>query len=176
MLLPLSNFSQLYYLYPLLPSEYLLPKFSTKMCHGHPKYHPCAHTSVSWYYCASAYFDMTTGAVSPCGNPIMNDSQSTKSACPLQYCSFAAKGKRWLCCQCNQGPNTQGWCTQRLTAQQVGIDPYAAGELQMTCDHGCCKKCTSLGKSTLCCVAATFLLTSQTRFRCTCGRECGFVV
>ncbi|OAQ98963.1 hypothetical protein LLEC1_00593 [Akanthomyces lecanii] len=79
---------------------------------------------------------MGTGAVSPCGNPIMNDSQPTKAACPLQHCHFATKGASWVCCQCHQGPNTQGWCTQKLTAQQVGIDPRAAGELQATQGSG----------------------------------------
>ena len=116
------------------------------MCRGHPKHHRCAHTSVSWYYCPSAYLDMGTGAVSPCGNHIMNDSQPTKAACPLQHCHFATKGSSWVCCQCHQGPNTQGWCTQKLTAQQVGVDPRATGELQMTCDHGCCERCTALSE------------------------------
>ncbi|TQV91527.1 hypothetical protein IF1G_09593 [Cordyceps javanica] len=118
---------------------------SISMCRGHPKHHRCAHTSVSWYYCPSAYLDMETGAVSPCGNPIMNDSQPTKAACPLQYCRFSTKGSSWVCCQCNQGPNTRGWCTQKLTALQVGIDPRSSGQLQMTCDHGCCEKCIGLG-------------------------------
>ncbi|KAM3507902.1 hypothetical protein MY11210_006964 [Beauveria gryllotalpidicola] len=115
------------------------------MCRGHPKHHRCAHTSVSWYYCPSAYLDMGTGAVSPCGNPIMNDSQPTKAACPLQHCRFSTKGSSWVCCQCNQGPNTQGWCTQKLTTQQIGLDPRASSQLQMTCDHGCCENCTGLG-------------------------------
>ncbi|KAM3438260.1 hypothetical protein NHJ13734_004275 [Beauveria thailandica] len=114
------------------------------MCRGHPKHHRCAHTSVSWYYCPSAYLDMGTGAVSPCGNPIMNDSQPTKAACPLQHCRFSTKGSSWVCCQCNQGPNTQGWCTQKLTTQQMGLDSRASGQLQMTCDHGCCENCTGL--------------------------------
>ncbi|EGX88943.1 hypothetical protein CCM_08990 [Cordyceps militaris CM01] len=124
------------------------------MCRGHPKHHRCAHTSVAWAYCPSAYLDMDTGATTPCGNPIMNDSQPTKAACPLQHCRFATKsgagpgpGAGWVCCQCRQGPNRQGWCTQRLTPGQVGIDPRddASALLQMTCDHGCCESCTGLG-------------------------------
>lgn len=124
------------------------------MCRGHPKHHRCAHTSVSWYYCPSAHLDMFTGAVSPCGNPIMSDSQPTKAGCPLQHCRFAAKGGSgagggWVCCQCGRGPNTRGWCAQRMTAAQVvGLDPgeeVLAGQLQATCDHGCCDDCTGTG-------------------------------
>ncbi|KAI1749694.1 hypothetical protein F4782DRAFT_549473 [Xylaria castorea] len=81
------------------------------MCHGHPHYHPCSHTSVKWLYCPEAIFDLSTGYETPCANPIYSTAQPVNSDCPLQNCNFKALKGSWTCCVCGQGPNAQGWCT-----------------------------------------------------------------
>ncbi|KAI1800436.1 hypothetical protein F4811DRAFT_556804 [Daldinia bambusicola] len=81
------------------------------MCHGHPHYHPCSHTSVKWLYCPEAMFDLDTGYETPCSNPIYSTPQPTNVDCPLQNCNFKALMGSWNCCVCGKGPNTQGWCT-----------------------------------------------------------------
>lgn len=131
----------------IIVSQNPFQTISLTMCNGHPKEHRCAHTSMTWHYCPSARLDLQTGIVSPCGRNQIAATQSSKAACPLHYCNFDSKNGSWLCCQCHQGPNTRGWCTQRLTSQQVGIESHAIGELQMTCDHGCCDRCTQFGMS-----------------------------
>lgn len=116
------------------------------MCVGHPKQHSCSHSSMTWAYCLSAPFDKASNTSSPCGRSNIATPQLVKGPCPLGYCRYPSKGGSWMCCQCNQGPNTLGWCTQRLSYEKLGLDPSAAGELQGTCDHGCCDRCTRLGK------------------------------
>lgn len=111
------------------------------MCHGHPRYHSCAHTSMKWHYCPSASIDLETGYQTPCHNVSFAPSQGSSASCPLQTCHFKEKGGRWMCCQCKQGPNTQGWCTSTQTMLGGDCASY------VTCDHGCCNKCIRLGKS-----------------------------
>ena len=114
-----------------------------KMCHGHPHHHPCSHQSVTWHYCPSALIDLETGYETPCSNVTFAVSQASNSECPLQNCEFKAKGGSWICCNCLQGPNTQGWCT--FNRQQPVLERnYMSEEYSLveTCDHGCCKNCT----------------------------------
>lgn len=109
------------------------------MCHGHPRDHPCSHTSMIWYYCPSANINLTTGYETPCSNVTLAPAQSSKAECPIKRCAFSNKGRRWRCCRCGSGPNQQAWCAMRTG--RMG----EAG--RMTCDHGCCDNCTEFGKS-----------------------------
>jgi hypothetical protein len=117
-----------------------------KMCHGHPRYHACAHTSLIWYYCPSAKIDLETGYETPCRNATFAPAQSSSLSCPLKNCQFADKGGSWVCCKCNQGPNTQGWCSTPMTDIQDDLDALSLGGDQRTCDHGCCDDCKRFGK------------------------------
>jgi hypothetical protein len=121
------------------------------MCHGHPRYHPCSHSSVHWYYCPSALIDLSTGAETPCSNVSFAPSQRTTSDCPLLHCRFQDKngGGGWTCCACNQGPNTRGWCTMPLNRWRRNVCTFAMEEVETTCDHGCCGKCTEAGQTGL---------------------------
>ncbi|KAH6603150.1 hypothetical protein Trco_007925 [Trichoderma cornu-damae] len=116
------------------------------MCHGHPRYHSCAHTSLIWYYCPSAHIDLETGFETPCRNVSFAPAQSSSLSCPLKNCQFVDKGGSWICCKCNQGPNTQGWCSTPVTPVQDDLDSLGLGdEGQRTCDHGCCDDCKRFG-------------------------------
>ncbi|KAH8120815.1 hypothetical protein ACSS6W_009840 [Trichoderma asperelloides] len=117
------------------------------MCHGHPRYHECAHTSLVWYYCPSAKIDLETGYETPCRNTTFAPAQSSSLSCPLKNCQFADKGGSWICCKCNQGPNTQGWCSTPLTDIQDDMGSLRIGGDQRTCDHGCCDDCRRFGPS-----------------------------
>ncbi|KAK5996135.1 hypothetical protein PT974_04563 [Cladobotryum mycophilum] len=110
------------------------------MCHGHPRYHPCSHTSLNWYYCPSASIDLETGYENPCRNVSFAPAQSSHLSCPLQHCYFSDKEGSWICCMCNQGPNTRGWCATPIVGGDDDMDSYKQ-EGQKTCDHGCCDNC-----------------------------------
>ncbi|KAL7941330.1 hypothetical protein V8C42DRAFT_182399 [Trichoderma barbatum] len=118
---------------------------SLKMCHGHPRYHSCAHTSLVWYYCPSAHIDLETGFETPCRNVSFAPAQSSPLSCPLKNCQFVDKGGSWICCKCNQGPNTQGWCSTPMANIQDDLDSLQLEDVQRTCDHGCCDDCKRFG-------------------------------
>ncbi|CEF74339.1 unnamed protein product [Fusarium graminearum] len=111
------------------------------MCHGHPRHHPCAHTSINWHYCPSALIDLETGYETPCSKMSFAAAQPTKSDCPLQNCQFKSKGGSWTCCACQQGPNTQGWCTKPLSRLTMNPESFSLETVETTCDHGCCSEC-----------------------------------
>lgn len=111
------------------------------MCHGHPKDHPCSHTSMAWYYCPSAQIDLTKGYQTPCKNITLAPAQRSKNDCPLKLCAFKQKGGLWQCCHCNHGPNDRAWCRQQVVKKASG-----GRAVHSTCDHGCCKNCTEYGK------------------------------
>lgn len=119
---------------------------TSNMCHGHPRHHPCSHTSINWHYCPSALIDLETGYETPCSNISFAAAQPTNSDCPLQNCQFKSKGGSWTCCSCRQGPNTQGWCTMPLSRLEMDPESYAVEAVETTCDHGCCSKCIRYGK------------------------------
>ncbi|KAI2609120.1 uncharacterized protein GGS25DRAFT_305583 [Hypoxylon fragiforme] len=112
------------------------------MCHGHPHYHPCSHTSVKWLYCPEAMFDLDTGYETPCSNPIYSTPQPTNVDCPLQTCNFKALMGSWNCCVCGQGPNTQGWCT--ALCRRMDWNPLTGNveDMEVSCGHGCCSSCS----------------------------------
>ncbi|KAI0403353.1 hypothetical protein F4802DRAFT_293757 [Xylaria palmicola] len=112
------------------------------MCHGHPHYHPCSHTSVKWLYCPEAIFDLSTGYETPCGNPIYSTAQPVNSDCPLQNCNFKALKGSWMCCICGQGPNTQGWCTAPKLALNWNPVTQMMENMDVPCGHGCCSGCS----------------------------------
>ncbi|KAI1396847.1 hypothetical protein F4819DRAFT_499946 [Hypoxylon fuscum] len=111
------------------------------MCHGHPHYHPCSHTSVKWLYCPEAMFDLDTGYETPCSNPIYSTPQPTNVDCPLQNCNFKALMGSWNCCVCGKGPNTQGWCT--VLSRRMDWNPLTGKveDMEVPCGHGCCSSC-----------------------------------
>ncbi|EKJ79215.1 hypothetical protein ACHAPM_004446 [Fusarium culmorum] len=117
------------------------------MCHGHPRHHPCAHTSINWHYCPSALIDLETGYETPCSKMSFAAAQPTKSDCPLQNCQFKSKGGSWTCCACQQGPNTQGWCTKPLSRLTMNPESFSLETVETTCDHGCCSECVRYGPS-----------------------------
>ena len=119
------------------------------MCHGHPRHHPCAHTSINWHYCPSALIDLETGYETPCSNMSFAAAQPTTSDCPLQNCQFKSKGGSWTCCSCQQGPNTQGWCTMPLSRLTMNPESFSVESIETTCDHGCCSKCIRYGECIL---------------------------
>ncbi|KAH7141412.1 hypothetical protein B0J13DRAFT_58998 [Dactylonectria estremocensis] len=111
------------------------------MCHGHPRHHPCAHTSINWHYCPSALIDLETGYETPCHKTTFAPAQPINADCPLQNCHFKDKGGSWTCCSCQQGPNTRGWCTMPSSRLQMNPESFSLEEVESTCDHGCCSKC-----------------------------------
>ncbi|KAI1420912.1 hypothetical protein F5Y12DRAFT_787893 [Xylaria sp. FL1777] len=112
------------------------------MCHGHPHYHPCNHTSVKWLYCPEANFDLATGYEAPCANPIYSTPQPSKTDCPLKNCNFKALKGSWCCCVCGQGPNTQGWCTVVRRAMDWNPLTKTMENMDVPCGHGCCGECS----------------------------------
>ncbi|KAK2002772.1 hypothetical protein LX36DRAFT_727723 [Colletotrichum falcatum] len=108
------------------------------MCHGHPRWHPCSHTSINWHYCPSALIDLETGVETPCTHLSYATGQPSNADCPLLNCQFKALGGTWTCCQCGQGPNDQGWCTRLMPEQDAEGTTTGAAK---TCDHGCCVEC-----------------------------------
>ncbi|KAI0859422.1 hypothetical protein F4860DRAFT_482666 [Xylaria cubensis] len=112
------------------------------MCHGHPHYHPCSHTSVKWLYCPEAMFDLSTGYEAPCANPIYSKAQPVRSDCPLQNCNFKALKGSWTCCVCGQGPNAQGWCTVLRRAMNWNPVTKTMEDMDVPCGHGCCSQCS----------------------------------
>ncbi|KAI0490195.1 hypothetical protein F4859DRAFT_520036 [Xylaria cf. heliscus] len=112
------------------------------MCHGHPHFHPCSHTSVKWLYCPEAMFDLSTGYETPCANPIYSTAQPVNSDCPLQNCNFKALKGSWTCCVCGQGPNAQGWCTALRRAMNWNPVTKMMENMDVPCGHGCCSQCS----------------------------------
>lgn len=121
---------------------YEVARSSFTMCHGHPHYHPCSHTSVKWLYCPEAIFDLSTGYETPCANPIYSTAQPVNSDCPLKNCNFKALKGSWNCCVCGQGPNTQGWCTAATRAMNWDPVMKRMENMDVPCGHGCCSQCS----------------------------------
>ncbi|KAI0123992.1 hypothetical protein BJ170DRAFT_598319 [Xylariales sp. AK1849] len=119
------------------------------MCHGHPHYHKCQHTSVKWLYCPEAIFDLDTGYETPCSNPIYSTPQPSNSDCPLQNCHFKSLRGTWTCCDCGH-TNSQGWCEGNMSLEKsrgynipdpwtpIGLEPVG----WQICGHGCCHSCS----------------------------------
>lgn len=117
------------------------------MCHGHPRRHPCSHTSINWHYCPAAVIDLSTGVETPCRHLTYASSQPTASDCPLQNCQYKAMGGSWTCCQCNHGPNESGWCENFIQLPPDEPTHFDDAHLEQ-CAHGCCERCTRSGKTT----------------------------
>lgn len=123
------------------------PRFSTnphlrlKMCVGHPKRHPCQHTSVNYNHCVAANFDPHTRVTTPCHNTTYAATIDSDAKCTNQLCYFEELGGSWICCQCHNGPNTAGWCT--FHRPRVETNAYGEPVQVTTCDHCCCWNCTS---------------------------------
>ncbi|KAI0470800.1 hypothetical protein GGR56DRAFT_678096 [Xylariaceae sp. FL0804] len=117
------------------------------MCHGHPHFHPCKHTSVKWLYCPEAAFDLDTGYETPCSNAIYSAPQPTNVDCPLKNCNFKPLRGSWNCCVCGNGPNTQGWCT--VVRHGMDWNPFTGRveDMDMPCGHGCCSQCSRTSAS-----------------------------
>jgi hypothetical protein len=130
----------------------LYSKKVVNMCHGHPRYHPCNHISLSWFFCPVATVDLKHGTSDPCENPFLAPSQHVSTECPLKNCNFRSKGGTWTCCESGQGPNSKGWCTMSRNAQIWGHEGQKT-EYITTCDHGCCDSCRSIGE----CASAIYL-------------------
>ncbi|KAK7442909.1 hypothetical protein Landi51_09457 [Colletotrichum acutatum] len=92
------------------------------MCHGHPRLHPCSHTSINWHYCPSALIDLETGVETPCSHLSYATAQPSNADCPLINCQFKAMGGTWTC-----------------SSSGYGIS--APVNESQTCDHGCCAEC-----------------------------------
>lgn len=112
------------------------------MCVGHPKRHPCQHTSVTYNHCVAAHFDRHTRLTTPCHNTTYAAPIDSESKCSNQLCFFEELGGSWICCQCNNGPNVVGWCT--FDRPRTEINALTGQPEQLTtCDHCCCWNCTS---------------------------------
>ncbi|KAI1262220.1 hypothetical protein F5Y18DRAFT_419116 [Xylariaceae sp. FL1019] len=117
------------------------------MCHGHPHYHPCSHTSVKWLYCPEAHFDLNTGYEHPCANPIYSTAQPVTGDCPLQNCNYKTLKGSWNCCICGNGPNTQGWCMAITPKEPEYNHSTGRWETEGVCGHGCCSRCSRYASS-----------------------------
>ncbi|EGY16049.1 uncharacterized protein VDAG_07213 [Verticillium dahliae VdLs.17] len=113
------------------------------MCHGHPRHHPCSHTSVNWHYCPAAIIDLDTGIETPCSHLSYAAAQPSNTDCALQNCHYKAMGGSWSCCQCQQTSNKLGWCTNIIwKASDDPVDVPRAAYRQEPCAHGCCERCS----------------------------------
>lgn len=119
----------------------------TKMCVGHPKRHPCQHTSVTYNHCVAAHFDGSTRVTTPCHNTTYAAPVDSESKCTNQLCFFQELGGSWICCKCGNGPNYVGWCT--FDNPRTEINAITQQMEQVTkCDHCCCWNCTPYCEST----------------------------
>jgi hypothetical protein len=126
---------------------YRIAIYISIMCHGHPHYHECQHTSVKWLYCPEAGFDLETGYETPCSNPIYSAPQPSSLSCPLQNCHYKTLRGSWTCCRCGYESNTQGWCDGQVEdAGGYRLEGFPPPSVQ-TCGHGCCSKCIGNGKT-----------------------------
>ncbi|KAK8869417.1 HOOK domain containing protein [Apiospora arundinis] len=113
------------------------------MCHGHPHYHTCHHTSVKWLYCPEAMFDLETGYETPCSATIYSTPQLASNECPLHNCQLKQlKGDSWACCRCGHNANKEGWCVGKINHPfgswtPRGLEP----QNWQTCGHGYCSMC-----------------------------------
>ncbi|KAH6653498.1 hypothetical protein BKA67DRAFT_606964 [Truncatella angustata] len=118
------------------------------MCHAHPHYHGCQHTSVKWFYCPEGAFDPKVGYASPCSNPIYTAPQPSNADCPLQNCNYKVLGGSWTCCQCAYNANSQGWCNGKDSRLGKTYIVSSSGNTEwQSCGHGCCSKCVANNSS-----------------------------
>lgn len=117
------------------------------MCVGHPKRHPCQHTSVTYNHCVAAHFDGATRVTTPCHNTTYAAPIDTESKCTNQLCFFEELGGSWICCKCGNGPNYVGWCTYDNPRTEVNAITQQVEQVTK-CDHCCCWNCTPYGEST----------------------------
>lgn len=111
------------------------------MCVGHPKRHPCQHTSVTYNHCVAAHFDGATRVTTPCHNTTYAAPIDTESKCTNQLCFFEELGGSWICCKCGNGPNYVGWCTFDNPRTEVNAITQQVEQVTK-CDHCCCWNCT----------------------------------
>ncbi|KAG8159274.1 hypothetical protein KVR01_010935 [Diaporthe batatas] len=111
------------------------------MCVGHPKRHPCQHTSVTYNHCVAAHFDGATRVTTPCHNTTYAAQIGTESKCTNQLCFFEELGGSWICCRCRNGPNYVGWCTFDNPRTEVNAITQQLEQVTK-CDHCCCWNCT----------------------------------
>lgn len=116
----------------------LLP---ANMCVGHPKRHPCQHTSVTYNHCVAAHFDGATRVTTPCHNTTYAAPVDSESKCTNQLCFFQELGGSWICCKCGNGPNYVGWCTFDNPRTEVNAITQQLEQVTK-CDHCCCWNCT----------------------------------
>lgn len=117
------------------------------MCVGHPKRHPCQHTSVTYNHCVAAHFDGATRVTTPCHNTTYAAPIDTESKCTNQLCFFEELGGSWICCKCGNGPNYVGWCTFDNPRTEVNAITQQVEQVTK-CDHCCCWNCTPYCEST----------------------------
>lgn len=117
------------------------------MCVGHPKRHPCQHTSVTYNHCVAAHFDGATRVTTPCHNTTYAAPVDTESKCTNQLCFFQELGGSWICCKCGNGPNYVGWCSFDNPRTEVNAITQQVEQVTR-CDHCCCWNCTPYCKST----------------------------
>ncbi|KAM9876862.1 hypothetical protein VDGL01_09044 [Verticillium dahliae] len=141
------------------------------MCHGHPRHHPCSHTSVNWHYCPAAIIDLDTGIETPCSHLSYAAAQPSNTDCALQNCHYKAMGGSWSCCQCQQTSNKLGWCTNIIwKASDDPVDVPRAAYRQEPCAHGCCERCS---RSTATCATSPGMTFPELR-KGTASRKFGF--
>ncbi|KAG6357193.1 hypothetical protein INS49_015071 [Diaporthe citri] len=116
------------------------------MCVGHPKRHPCQHTSVTYNHCVAAHFDGATRVTTPCHNTTYAAPIDTESKCTNQLCFFEELGGSWICCKCGNGPNYVGWCTYDNPRTEVNAITQQVEQVTK-CDHCCCWNCTPYSTS-----------------------------
>lgn len=134
------------------------------MCSGHPRYHPCRHTSLVWSRCPKAIcstFDQSSSSTKEygtynnhCNDWDLKEVKFVDWSCPLRHCRYQDKGGHWYCCECGSGPNTAGWCRatkfEKMKKSKGDRDSKSYGEnieegeyMEVVggCGHGCCENC-----------------------------------
>ena len=100
----------------------------------------CGHLSVDIIPDRDCQKDPQTGSIA-CGSGRIRDDPVLPSAgkCRLALCIF--DGRPWVCCECSQGPNDFGTCSQtrwgEIYVPRVGMQ-YG----ESTCSHMQCRNCT----------------------------------
>jgi len=104
----------------------------SSMCSVVRYHHRCGrHSTRSVHYCQNAPWGRN-GRQILCNNVSRTESNQTQSLCGYRECAHNSLGGYWMCCFCQQGPNTGGTCLLSY------VDAY---RLTVVCEHRCCHSC-----------------------------------
>jgi hypothetical protein len=121
----------------ILSSQYAA---SYKMCNAKIKFYPCEHEQIVFTWCKKAKTE--NGKKIPCEgfNQASTRKFRVREACHMPGCVWWIRfqGVEWRCGKCGGGPNTKGFCEQRVACD--GWQNPATGEWTTT--QRCLALCT----------------------------------